>query len=141
MSTDIIVGFPGETDADFEATVDLVKTVGFAYAYCFKYSARPGTPASSMDGQVSEAVKRERLERLQAVLEDGHRQFNAASVGKTMPVLFEKAGRQNGQLVGRSPYLQLVQVDGGAEFIGEIVDVEIRAAGANSLSGVIRGSM
>ncbi len=141
MSTDIIVGFPGETDADFEATVDLVKTVGFAYAYCFKYSARPGTPASSMDGQVSEAVKRERLERLQAVLEDGHRQFNAASVGITMPVLFEKAGRQTGQLVGRSPYLQLVQVDGGPEFIGEIVNVEIRAAGANSLSGVIRGSM
>jgi tRNA-2-methylthio-N6-dimethylallyladenosine synthase len=140
LSTDIIVGFPGETEADFEATVELVRAVGFAYAYSFKYSPRPGTPASTMDEQVSDDVKRERLERLQSVLEEGHREFNGASVGKTMPVLFEKAGRQDGQLVGRSPYLQLVQADAGAHLIGEIVDVEIRAAGAGSLSGVIRGS-
>jgi tRNA-2-methylthio-N6-dimethylallyladenosine synthase len=141
LSTDIIVGFPGETDADFEETIDLVRAVGFAYAYSFKYSPRPGTPAATMDGQVGEAVKRERLERLQAVLEDGHSQFNAASLGKTMPVLFEKAGRQAGQLLGRSPYLQLVQAEAGPEFIGEIADVEIRSAGANSLSGVIRQSI
>lgn len=140
LSTDIIVGFPGETNADFEATVDLVRAVGFAYAYSFKYSARPGTPASTMDEQVGEVVKRERLERLQAVLDDGHGQFNGASVGKTMPVLFEKAGRNAGQLVGRTPYLQLVQAEAGPEFIGEIVDVEIQTAGANSLSGVIRRS-
>jgi tRNA-2-methylthio-N6-dimethylallyladenosine synthase len=93
-----------------------------------------------MDEQVGEVVKRERLERLQAVLDDGHGQFNGASVGKTMPVLFEKAGRNAGQLVGRTPYLQLVQAEAGPEFIGEIVDVEIQTAGANSLSGVIRRS-
>jgi tRNA-2-methylthio-N6-dimethylallyladenosine synthase len=141
MSTDIIVGFPGETEKDFEATLDLVQAVGFAYAYSFKYSARPGTPASTMDAQVGEAVKRERLERLQSVLEDGHRRFNAASVGKTMPVLFEKVGRYPGQLVGRSPYLQLVQAEAPADFLGQIVDVAIESAGPNSLSGVISRSM
>jgi tRNA-2-methylthio-N6-dimethylallyladenosine synthase len=92
-----------------------------------------------MDGQVPEEEKRDRLERLQAVLEEGHAQYNRACVGRSLPVLFEKAGRRGGQLVGRSPYLQLVYADAGPERVGEIVSVDIQAAGANSLSGVIQG--
>ncbi len=139
LSTDIIVGFPGETDHDFEDTLALVKDVGFAHAFSFKYSPRPGTPAFTMDGQVPETVKRERLDRLQALIEEGLARFNGTSVGKTLPVLFEKAGRHEGQLVGRSPYLQLVHAEADAALVGRIVNVDIRAAGANSLSGVICG--
>jgi tRNA-2-methylthio-N6-dimethylallyladenosine synthase len=137
LSTDIIVGFPGETDQDFEATLSLVREVRFAHAFSFKYSPRPGTPASSMDGQVPEAVKRERLERLQAAIDESLARFNTEKVGKTLPVLFEKAGRRKGQLVGRSPYMQLVHADGDASLIGEIANVAIESTGANSLSGVI----
>ena len=137
LSTDIIVGFPGETDADFEATLTLIRDVRFAHAFSFKYSARPGTPASTMDGQVPEEVKRERLQRLQAVIDADYARFNGAFVGRTLPVLLERAGRRDGQLVGRSPYLQLVHADAEPARVGQIVDVEIRAAGANSLSGVI----
>ncbi|WP_291176887.1 tRNA (N6-isopentenyl adenosine(37)-C2)-methylthiotransferase MiaB [Hyphomicrobium sp.] len=139
LSTDIIVGFPGETEADFEATVALVQEANFAHAFSFKYSARPGTPASTMDGQVPEPVKRARLARLQAVIDAGYQRFNGTFVGRTLPVLFEKAGRHEGQLVGRSPYLQLVHAEADPALVGEIVDVEIRSAGANSLSGVICG--
>jgi tRNA-2-methylthio-N6-dimethylallyladenosine synthase len=139
LSTDIIVGFPGETETDFQATLALVRDVGFAHAYSFKYSPRPGTPASTMDGQVPEEEKRDRLERLQAVLEEGHAQYNRACIGRSLPVLFEKAGRRSGQLVGRSPYLQLVYADAGPERVGEIVLVDIQGASANSLSGVIQG--
>ena len=106
LSTDIIVGFPGETEADFEATLDLFAEVGFAQAYSFKYSPRPGTPAASIDDQVPERVKAERLARLQALLELQQRAFAERCVGRTLPVLFEKAGRRPGQLIGRSPYLQ-----------------------------------
>ncbi len=137
LSTDIIVGFPGETDEDFEATLKLVEEARFAHAYSFKYSSRPGTPASTMDGQVPEELKRERLDRLQAAIEAGFARFNGAFVGKTMPVLFEKAGRYPGQLVGRSPYLQLVHADADASRIGEIITVEIVEARSNSLAGVI----
>ncbi|MBN8910680.1 MAG: tRNA (N6-isopentenyl adenosine(37)-C2)-methylthiotransferase MiaB, partial [Rhizobiales bacterium] len=139
LSTDIIVGFPGETDADFEATLALVAEANFAHAFSFKYSPRPGTPASTMDGQVPEEVKRERLERLQEVIDAGFRRFNGTFVGRRLPVLFEKAGRHPGQLVGRSPYLQLVHAEADPALVRRIVDVEIRAAGANSLSGVICG--
>ncbi len=139
LSTDIIVGFPGESDADFEATLALVREAEFAHAFSFKYSPRPGTPAATMDGQVPEEVKRERLERLQEVIDAGYRRFNGACVGKRLPVLFEKAGRHAGQLVGRSPYLQLVHADADPALIGRVIDVEIRAAGANSLSGAICG--
>jgi tRNA-2-methylthio-N6-dimethylallyladenosine synthase len=138
LSTDIIVGFPGETEADFQETIALVREVGFAHAFSFKYSPRPGTPASTMDGQVSEEDKRDRLDRLQAVIEEGHARFNQACVGMRLPVLFEKAGRRDGQLVGRSPYLQLVHADASLERVGEIVMVDVEAAGANSLFGVIR---
>ncbi|MGE3230194.1 MAG: tRNA (N6-isopentenyl adenosine(37)-C2)-methylthiotransferase MiaB [Hyphomicrobium sp.] len=139
LSTDIIVGFPGETDADFEATLSLVRELRFAHAFSFKYSPRPGTPASTMDGQVPDDIKRDRLALLQTVIDEGYVRFNGAQVGRRLPVLFEKPGRHAGQLVGRSPYLQLVHADADPAHVGRIVDVEIRAAGANSLSGVICG--
>jgi tRNA-2-methylthio-N6-dimethylallyladenosine synthase len=138
LSTDIIVGFPGETDADFEATMQLVRDIGFASAFSFKYSSRPGTPAAEMDGQVPENVKLKRLHRLQALLAEQQRAFNDSMIGRTMPVLFEASGRNPGQLTGRSPYLQPVHVKAPAEAVGQIHDVEIVEAGANSLKGVIK---
>ena len=140
LSTDIIVGFPGETEEDFKATLDLVARVGFAQAYSFKYSARPGTPASTMAEQVAEEAKTDRLTRLQALLDSQQAAFNARAVGLTLPVLFERAGRRPGQLVGRSPYLQAVHAEATEEWLGRITPVEIAAAGPNSLSGVIRAA-
>ncbi len=137
LSTDIIVGFPGETEAEFEATLDLVEKVGFAYAYSFKYSPRPGTPAARIDGQVPEPVKAARLARLRTVLDREHSIFNAGFVGKKLPVLFEKPNRHPGQLMGRSAYLQVVVADAPANMLGNIAEVAIRTAGPNSLSGVI----
>lgn len=137
LSTDLIVGFPGETDEDFEATYALVEEIGFAQAFSFKYSSRPGTPAARMADQVLEDVKTERLHRLQALLEAQVTSFNAACVGKVVPVLFERPGRIADQIVGRSPYLQPVHVDGSTEYLGQVVPVEIYAAGIKSLSGVI----
>jgi tRNA-2-methylthio-N6-dimethylallyladenosine synthase len=135
LSSDFIVGFPGETDADFEATVALVKTVTFAQSFSFKYSPRPGTPASTRDGQVPEEVKHERLQRLQAILEHQQMAFNAASVGRTMPVLFERAGREPGTLVGRTPYLQLIHVAGDKALVGQIRDVAVTDFRQMSLTG------
>jgi tRNA-2-methylthio-N6-dimethylallyladenosine synthase len=135
MSGDFIVGFPGERDADFEKTLELVREVGFASAFSFKYSRRPGTPASAMPGQVEEAVKAERLERLNQLLDEQQRAFNASQVGKVLPVLFEKAGRHPGQIVGRSPYLQAVHCEGGEHLIGTIVPVRIESAAKMSLAG------
>ena len=135
MSGDFIVGFPGETDADFEATLDLVREVRHAAAFSFKYSRRPGTPASAMPGQVDEAVKAERLARLQALLDQQQVAFNAATVGRTVPVLFERIGRNPGQIVGRSPYLQGVHTTGPESLIGQIAAVEITAASRQSLTG------
>ncbi|HTZ35832.1 MAG TPA: tRNA (N6-isopentenyl adenosine(37)-C2)-methylthiotransferase MiaB [Stellaceae bacterium] len=136
LSSDFIVGFPGESDLDFRATLDLVAEIGFAQAFSFKYSPRPGTPAAS-EPQLPEPVKAERLAALQALLQQQQRAFNAACVGRVMPVLFEKPGRRAGQLVGRSPYLQAVHADLGAERIGAILPVRIAALGANSLSGTV----
>ena len=135
LSSDFIVGFPGESDLDFEATLDLIREVGFAGAFTFKYSRRPGTPAAAMTGQVDEAVKTERLARLQALIESQQRAFNAAQVGKTLPVLFERPGRHVGQLIGRSPYLQAVHCEGRASLIGRIAPVRIADVGNNSLAG------
>ncbi len=140
LSTDIIVGFPGETDAEFEETMAVVRAVGFAQAFSFKYSARPGTPASTIDDQVSEEVKSERLARLQDLLTEQQTAFNESLVGRTVPVLFEKPGRKDGQLVGRSPYLQLVHAQAKASLLGRIIPVEISAAWSNSLSGVIKAA-
>ena len=135
LTSDFIVGFPGETDADFEATLDLVREVGFAGAFSFKYSARPGTPAAAMAGQVEDAVKVERLARLQDLLSAQQAAFNRRSVGTEMDVLLEGPGRLAGQLVGKSPYMQAVHVTAPAEMIGEIVRLRIDAAHPNSLAG------
>ncbi len=137
LSTDIIVGFPGETDADFEATMALVRRIKFAQAFSFKYSARPGTGAARFEGQVPEAVKRERLAVLQGLLDEQRHAFDRRTVGRRLKVLFEAPGRKPGQVAGRSPYLQAVHAEGPSELIGEIVDVDILAAGPNSLHGVI----
>jgi tRNA-2-methylthio-N6-dimethylallyladenosine synthase len=137
MSGDFIVGFPGEREADFEATLQLVREVGYASAFSFKYSRRPGTPASAMAGQVPDEVKAERLARLQALLEAQQQAFNAAQVGETLPVLFEKAGRKPGQVAGRSPYLQAVHCQGPQTLFGQIAPVRIQAATRSSLAGEI----
>ena len=137
LSGDFIVGFPGETEADFEATLDLVRDVTFIQAYSFKYSARPGTPAAAMDGQVAEAVKAERLARLQALLGEQTLAFNKASVGKTYSVLLDRVGKRPGQLVGRSPYMQAVVVEAPRDAMHTIRDVTITSAGPNSLKGVL----
>ncbi|WP_244600229.1 tRNA (N6-isopentenyl adenosine(37)-C2)-methylthiotransferase MiaB [Blastochloris tepida] len=135
ISSDFIVGFPGETDAEFADTMDLVRRVGFASAYSFKYSPRPGTPAAAMEAQVPDAVKSERLTALQALLEAQQRAFNAASVGRTVEVLFEKPGRLPGQIVGKSPHLQAVHVQAGPEMLGRIVPVRLVAVGSHTLFG------
>jgi tRNA-2-methylthio-N6-dimethylallyladenosine synthase len=137
LSGDFIVGFPGETDADFEATLRLVRDVVHASAYSFKYSARPGTPASGLGDQVPEAVMAARLETLQALLIEQQTAFNAAMVGRTVPVLFDRVGRRAGQLLGKSPWMQSVHADAPARISGTIADVRIEAAGPNSLTGRI----
>jgi tRNA-2-methylthio-N6-dimethylallyladenosine synthase len=139
ISGDFIVGFPGETERDFEATLELVREVRYASAFSFKYSRRPGTPASAMPGQVDEAVKEERLARLLAVLDEQQRDFNRAQEGRLLPVLFERRGRQGGQIGGRSPYLQAVHVDGPEHLIGQIAQVRITAAAKQSLTGELVG--
>ncbi len=140
LSTDIIVGFPGETVAEFEQTLRLVERVEFAQAFSFKYSARPGTPAATLADALSDAEKTARLHTLQAVLENQQRDFNASCVGKTLPVLFERHGRGKGQLVGRSPYLQPVHADAAEQLLGQILPVEIAAANKNSLSGIVQAA-
>ncbi|MEO0982237.1 MAG: tRNA (N6-isopentenyl adenosine(37)-C2)-methylthiotransferase MiaB [Pseudomonadota bacterium] len=137
LASDFIVGFPGESDQDFEDTMSLVREVGYAIAYSFKYSPRPGTPAAEMFGQVPEEVKDERLQRLQALLREQQTAFNASKVGETVDVLVTGEGRKPGQLHGRSPWLQAVHFDAPAELIGDIVPVRIEAATLNSLSGAL----
>ncbi len=133
ISGDFIVGFPGETDADFEDTMRLIEAVGYAQAFSFKYSIRPGTPGAEMDGHVAEDVKAERLEKLQALLFRQQREFAAGCIGKEIDLLLEKPGRMPGQLVGRSPWLQPVNVDAKTSEIGDIIRVRITDAGPNSL--------
>jgi len=133
MSGDFIVGFPGETDADFEATLDLVRAVRYAQAFSFKYSPRPGTPGADMKAQIAEAVKDERLQRLQALLSKHQHAFTLSRVGMNFDVLIEKPGRRAGQRAGRSPWLQPVIVDESAGEIGDIVPVRITRADANTL--------
>ncbi|MBM9400870.1 tRNA (N6-isopentenyl adenosine(37)-C2)-methylthiotransferase MiaB [Gluconacetobacter azotocaptans] len=137
LSSDFIVGHPGETDADFEATMQLIRDVGFAQAFSFKYSPRPGTPAAGAALQVPEPVKDARLQALQALLRTQQDAFNDATVGRTLPVLFTGRGRKPGQISGRSPYLQAVHVDGPDSLIGQITDVEIAERLTNSLSGTL----
>ena len=137
ISGDFIVGFPGETERDFEDTLKLVREVNYASAFSFRYSRRPGTPAAAMPGQVDREAGEDRLHRLQALLDEQRHGFNAASVGKTVNVLFERPGRHPGQAVGRSPWLQAVHVDGAEGLIGQIARVRIEAAGNNSLRGAL----
>lgn len=135
LSGDFIVGFPGETDRDFEDTLDLVRQVGYASAFSFMYSPRPGTPAATMAAQVPEAVARARLHALQALLTEQQIAFNATQAGRTLPVLFERKGRHGQQAIGRSPYLQSVYVEDADHLMGQIVDVEILTGQQNSLTG------
>jgi tRNA-2-methylthio-N6-dimethylallyladenosine synthase len=135
LSSDFIVGFPGETDEDFEATLSLVDEVGFAGAFSFKYSPRPGTPAADMADQVPEELKSQRLRRLQAAIDRHQAAFNARCPGRSFDVLFEKPGRYPGQIVGRTPYLQPVQVTASSALIGAIRTVTITEVSANSLFG------
>jgi tRNA-2-methylthio-N6-dimethylallyladenosine synthase len=134
VSGDFIVGFPGETEAQFEETLQLVEAVGYAQAFSFMYSPRPGTPAASMDAQVSAQVMQPRLQRLQAAINRDQLAFNQASVGKTVPVLIERRGKLPGQWLGKSPWLQSVWFEGD-HAIGDLVEVELIEAGPNSLEG------
>ncbi len=138
LSTDVIVGFPGESEADFQETMSVIETVKFAQAYSFKYSARPGTPAAERSEQVSDEVKAARLARLQSVLNAQQAAFNASTIGRKLDVLWETPGKKAGQIVGRSPYLQAVHAEGGMQLIGKITGVEIESASQNSLTGVIK---
>jgi tRNA-2-methylthio-N6-dimethylallyladenosine synthase len=136
MSSDFIVGHPGETDADFEATLALIRSVGFAQAFSFKYSPRPGTPAAAAPGQVPEAEKDRRLQALQELLRAQQAAFNRSCIGLTLPVLITGPGRHPGQIAGRSPYLQPVHLTGPAELAGQEIMVRIDAAHPNSLSAI-----
>ena len=137
LSTDIIVGFPGETDEEFARTLEVVKEVEFAQAYSFKFSPRPGTPAGTIPEQVPDAVKSARLQELQTLLCTQQSAFNASCVGRRFDVLFERPGRKQGQLVGRSPYLQAVHASGPENLLGRMMEVEISGAGPNSLEADI----
>jgi tRNA-2-methylthio-N6-dimethylallyladenosine synthase len=137
VSGDFIVGFPGETDADFEATLRLIDTVGYAQAFSFKYSARPGTPAAGMDGQIPQEMMDERLQRLQAALNRDQLAFNRRSVGTQCEVLVERKGKKPGQWLGKSPWLQSVFFEGDAA-VGDLVEVTLVVAGPNSLAGELR---
>ena len=135
MSSDFIVGFPGETDTDFQATLDVVNQVKYIQAFSFKYSRRPGTPAAVMDNQVEEKVKKQRLEVLQNLLFSYQDKFNKSCVGRVMPVLFEQKGRHKGQLIGRTPYMQNLHAETNDANINKIVNVKVTQATTNSLSG------
>ena len=137
LSSDFIVGFPGETEDDFTATLQLVRQVGYAQAYSFKYSPRAGTAAATMENQVPESVKEERLARLQAVIADGALAFNRATVGRSCEVLFERAGRRPGQLIGKSPWLQSVFVTSPGLGIGDIATMMLNDAQPNSVGGAL----
>ena len=135
LTSDFIVGFPGETDAEFDETLDVIRAVNYASAFSFKYSPRPGTPAAENKSQIPEDVKSERLLRLQSLLSAQQAAFNQTCVGLTLPVLIEKPGRQEGQMIGRSPYLQSVHLAIETEALGRIVNAKILVVGPNSLSG------
>jgi tRNA-2-methylthio-N6-dimethylallyladenosine synthase len=137
LSSDFIVGHPGETEADFEATMTLVRDINFAMAYSFKYSSRPGTPAAGAPGQVAEADKDRRLQTLQALLRDQQVKFAAGCVGLDLPVLFTGLGRHPGQIAGRSPFLQPVHLSGSATLIGTESLVRIVDNQPNSLAGTL----
>ena len=137
LTSDFIVGFPGETESDFAATLSLVDDVGYSGAFSFKYSPRPGTPGADMDDQIDEETKSERLQRLQQAIDRNQVAFNRRCLGRSFDVLFERPGRHPGQLVGRSPYLQPVQVTAPASLLGGIATVTITEIASNSLFGAL----
>jgi tRNA-2-methylthio-N6-dimethylallyladenosine synthase len=137
LSSDFIIGFPGESDDDFAATLALVREIGFAQAFSFKYSKRPGTPGAALRGQIAESVKSERLQLVQELIEENQRRFNESCAGRVLPVLFEKPGRHPGQLVGRSPYLQWVHAQAPSRCQGAVLPVRITGVGPNSLAGEV----
>jgi tRNA-2-methylthio-N6-dimethylallyladenosine synthase len=137
LTSDFIVGFPGETEVDFAATLGLVNEIGLSGAFSFKYSPRPGTPGATMDDQIDEAEKSERLQRLQEAIDRNQAAFNRGCQHRTFEVLFERRGRHSGQLVGRSPYLQPVQVEAPSSLIGKIATVTVTDVGSNSLFGAL----
>jgi tRNA-2-methylthio-N6-dimethylallyladenosine synthase len=137
LTSDFIVGFPGETEGDFAATIGLVDEIGLSGAFFFKYSPRPGTPGAGMGDQIDEAAKSERLQRLQETIDRNQAAFNRRCLHRTFDVLFERPGRHSGQLVGRSPYLQPVQVEAPASLIGDIATVTITEVGSRSLFGAL----
>ena len=139
LSGDFIVGFPGETEEDFEATLSIVDAVGYASAYSFKYSPRPGTPAATMEDQIPREIMDERLQRLQARIWEHSLAFNRSRVGFDTQVLIEREGRRAGQMIGRSPWLQSVHLETDAQ-AGELIDVTLVGAGPNSMAGAIRQS-
>ncbi len=136
VSSDFIVGFPGETEAEFEATLEIIREVNFALAYSFKYSPRPGTPAAAMEDQLPLEIMDDRLQRLQALLNAQQLEFNRSSVGRRTDVLLERPGKRPGQMIGKTPWLQSVHVETGAG-IGEMIEVEMVSAGPNSLAGTV----
>ena len=136
LSGDFIVGFPGETEADFAQTIALIDAVGYAQCFSFKYSPRPGTPAATMDGQIAPEVMDDRLQRLQAAVNRGQQAFNEASLGRRCEVLVERKGKLAGQWLGKSPWLQSVHFEGAAQ-VGDMVMVEMVQAGPNSMHGVL----
>jgi tRNA-2-methylthio-N6-dimethylallyladenosine synthase len=136
VSGDFIVGFPGETEAEFEATLEIIRSVNYAQAYSFKYSPRPGTPAAAMEDQLPREIMDERLQRLQALLNEQQLEFNRGSVGRRTDVLLERPGKKPGQWIGKTPWLQSVHVETGAE-IGDMIEVEIVSGGPNSLAGIV----
>jgi tRNA-2-methylthio-N6-dimethylallyladenosine synthase len=137
FSGDFIVGFPGETDRDFAETLALVDKVGYASAYSFKYSPRPGTPAANSSEQVPEDVKADRLEALQQLLNAQQLAFNKASEGKVMDVLIERRGGRPGQVAGRSPYMQAVNLAAGEDLVGSIISCRVTEARQNSVVGAV----
>jgi tRNA-2-methylthio-N6-dimethylallyladenosine synthase len=137
LSSDFIIGFPGETDADFAATMQLVHDIGFAQAFSFKYSRRPGTPGAAMTNQIDEKIKDERLHELQALLRDQQLAFNQSMIGKTLPVLFENVMKDGERLFGRTPYMQAIHVPGKERLVGNEIMVNVTSSGSNSLNGNI----
>ena len=135
LSSDFIVGFPGESDDDFDKTMDLIRQVGYAQSYSFKYSIRPGTPAGAMEKQVPEDVKSSRLQQLQGLLNEQQLAFNQKTVGTTQSVLLDRKGREEGQFIGRSPFMQSVVVNGPDRLYGQVIDVRIDQAHPNSITG------
>ena len=135
MSSDFIVGFPGESDEDFEDTMQIVRDVTYAYAYSFKYSPRPGTPAANMTAQIHDKIKTERIMRLQALLNEQQIDFNNKTVGKTLPVLFDRKGVKDGQIHGRTPYNQAIHVKAPERLFGQVVMTEVTEGNSNSLTG------